>query len=517
MRSDKLRIFLSSTFRDLMPEREQLIKKIFPKVRALCRERGVEFTEIDLRWGITEIEAHTRNTVRICLEEIDRCRPYFLGIIGSRYGWIPELSVLAQNATLFQEYPWLEQFAKDKKSITDIEFFHGAISKPDTTSAFIYEQTVTRKPEDAAPIDDLRSRIIDAGVPYEQFSSPEELGEKVLRDLTAILDRDWPAKHELTPVERERNPHEAYARNRTHSYIANPEYYSIFEKFVDGLSSMVYRQDKNFLRPSTTDNRQSTPLILWGKSGFGKSALVAHLTNEYKQKHPEAFIIRHFVGATAGASSSDDVIRHVMLEIKERYDLTDELPQSNLQEEFPIWLAKIREGEKLILAIDAVNQLTGIGNEMHWLPEFIPANVRLLISTTPELPLEQLRKRNWQEIEVKPLAPSQRKRITQEFLAHYHKHLEHEQLEVIANEPKLQSPLYLRTLLEELRIFGSRSRLDQQLADYISSSDEAELFQKVLARMETDHGEAVVRSIMSAIWASRFGLWVTELLGVPGV
>ncbi|MDP4237265.1 MAG: DUF4062 domain-containing protein [Bacteroidota bacterium] len=94
MKPDEFRIFISSTFRDLMPEREQLVKKVFPQIRALCRERGVEFTEIDLRWGITDEEAHSGRTVRICLEEIDKCRPYFLGIIGSRYGWIPGSNVL---------------------------------------------------------------------------------------------------------------------------------------------------------------------------------------------------------------------------------------------------------------------------------------------------------------------------------------------------------------------------------------------------------------------------------------
>ena len=72
MASNELRLFVSSTFRDLMPEREQLVKKIFPRIRKECRERGVEFTEIDLRWGITEEESRTGRTVRICLEEIDR-------------------------------------------------------------------------------------------------------------------------------------------------------------------------------------------------------------------------------------------------------------------------------------------------------------------------------------------------------------------------------------------------------------------------------------------------------------
>ena len=50
-----IRVFLSSTFRDMAKEREYLNKVIFPEVRQATRERGVEFSAIDLRWGVTGI------------------------------------------------------------------------------------------------------------------------------------------------------------------------------------------------------------------------------------------------------------------------------------------------------------------------------------------------------------------------------------------------------------------------------------------------------------------------------
>jgi aspartate oxidase len=48
MLRDELRVFLSSTFRDLQSERAHLLNKIFPELRHECRTRGVEFTEVDL-------------------------------------------------------------------------------------------------------------------------------------------------------------------------------------------------------------------------------------------------------------------------------------------------------------------------------------------------------------------------------------------------------------------------------------------------------------------------------------
>jgi preprotein translocase subunit SecA/nephrocystin-3 len=49
----QIRVFISSTFRDMQEERDILVKRIFPQLRKLCEERAITWTEVDLRWGIT--------------------------------------------------------------------------------------------------------------------------------------------------------------------------------------------------------------------------------------------------------------------------------------------------------------------------------------------------------------------------------------------------------------------------------------------------------------------------------
>lgn len=49
----QIRVFISSTFRDMMRERDLLVKEVFPELRRKCAKRFVTFTEVDLRWGIT--------------------------------------------------------------------------------------------------------------------------------------------------------------------------------------------------------------------------------------------------------------------------------------------------------------------------------------------------------------------------------------------------------------------------------------------------------------------------------
>ena len=78
-----IRVFVSSTFRDMQDEREELVKRIFPAIRHLCEQRGVAFSEVDLRWGVTDEQKAEGAVLPICLAEIDRSRPYFIGLIRS--------------------------------------------------------------------------------------------------------------------------------------------------------------------------------------------------------------------------------------------------------------------------------------------------------------------------------------------------------------------------------------------------------------------------------------------------
>src|SRR5579862_9227401 len=42
-----IRVFISSTFRDMMEERDELMTHTWPELRRFCRERRVEMTEVD--------------------------------------------------------------------------------------------------------------------------------------------------------------------------------------------------------------------------------------------------------------------------------------------------------------------------------------------------------------------------------------------------------------------------------------------------------------------------------------
>ena len=68
----QIRVFISSTFRDMMAERDYLITKVFPVLRRYCEERELSLFELDLRWGISEEEAKQGKVVEICLDEVQK-------------------------------------------------------------------------------------------------------------------------------------------------------------------------------------------------------------------------------------------------------------------------------------------------------------------------------------------------------------------------------------------------------------------------------------------------------------
>ena len=75
----RIRVFVSSTFRDMIEERNALMTHAWPELRRFCHERHVELVEVDLRWGIAEEQSTRKETLKFCLDEIRACRPFFVG------------------------------------------------------------------------------------------------------------------------------------------------------------------------------------------------------------------------------------------------------------------------------------------------------------------------------------------------------------------------------------------------------------------------------------------------------
>jgi nephrocystin-3 len=514
-RNHVIRVFVSSTFRDMHDERNYLVKFIFPQLRKLCEQRGVAWGEVDLRWGVTDEQKAEGKVLPICLEEIKRCRPFFIGILGSRYGWVPE----EIPPDLIESEEWLKKH--HDHSVTELEILHGVLRNPEMTKhAFFYfrdsqaslkvEEELRKeadyKPESSDSLNKLaklKDTIRGKGFPVrENYPDPKALGDMVLQDMTTVINTLYPEGSQSDPLDRDAADHETFAQSRARVYIGREEYFRELDEHVRG---------------------DGQPLVITGESGSGKSALLSNWALKFRKEHPGDFLLVHFIGASSFSSDWAAMLRRIMGEFKRKFDIRQEIPDKpdELRSAFANWLSMVSAKGRVILIIDALNQLEDRDGapDLVWLPPVIPANVRMLLSTLPGKPLNTIKKRSWQIMSVEPLSENERKLFIEEYLKQYTKSLRPDLAREIVSKEQTANPLYLQALLEELRLFGRHEELEKHVRGYLEAKSIPDLFMKILERYEEDYESErpeLVRDVMTCLWASRRGLQESELIDILG-
>ena len=110
------------------------MKHTFPRLRQIAADRDVTLTELDLRWGITEEESQSGKVVEICLREIENSIPFFVGIIGNRYGWVPNRSDLASGVS--RKFSQVDRYVERHLSVTEMEMQFGVLERQEDMHAF---------------------------------------------------------------------------------------------------------------------------------------------------------------------------------------------------------------------------------------------------------------------------------------------------------------------------------------------------------------------------------------------
>jgi len=534
-----VRVFISSTFRDMVEDRNELMSHVWPALRKICRERSVEFVEVDLRWGVTEEQSQRKETLRHCLAEIKRCRPFFIGLLGERYGWVPGPE--AYSPALLDEEDWLISEVA-KRSVTELEILHGVLNDPDMAGrSFFYfrdpkyaeARGADHLPENDAEADrqtalkqEVKSVCQEKNIPMrENYADPRALAELVLADMSAAIDDEFPPDEVPDAWVRENRDHEAFAKSRrTEFYVGRDAYFDRLDAFA-------------------RDGDNGCGLSVLGESGGGKSALLANWVARWRQANPDDFIFQHYIGSSPMSAGHLALMRRLMVAII-RWS-GDEGAPSNQEEEripadaeeivkvFPEYLDRLAvqakqkgvravlvfEGVRAVLVFDALNQLEDRerGRLLAWLPYRLPVEIRLVVSTLPGDTLNALQPHDWPELTVEPLTSEERVQLIARYLAHFSQALSDARAQKIANVGAASNPLYLKILLDDLRATGSHDKLDEQIADYLQADDIPALLGKILTRYEQDYERdrpGLVREALALLWAARRGLTEPELLEV---
>jgi len=513
-----VRVFISSTFRDMQAERDHLVRFVFPRMREQLLSRRIHLVDVDLRWGVTG----EQDASDVCREIIDECRPRFLCMLGGRYGTVPEGKEFSITAG---EVHFGALDAHGDKIYALFYFRHGAVTElmDKSSPGSIREPRNSGKANELARLKRSIRKTRYSRFLYRPRWSADEgrllalktFGDRVERDLLATINDELGVLSaiSLEELDEENAAMEAFIEERT-------------ERFVLGSRETVLEDLLVSVNTAGGDGYD----CLVGAPGSGKSALLAYLSrHEIVNSQASTLLIRHFVGASPGSTDVRMTLRRFCRELKAACpDITSDIPDDpeKLRLSFPAFLRQAGTRQRVVILLDAVNQLDKVSHdaELHWLPEELPANTHVILSLPEGPALEELRRRDHKprEIELRPLTTDDRDAIVEQFQKRYRKTFEPEQRAALVSKSDAGMPLYLRAALEELRTLGGYDEITRRIAELPPTTHE--LFGWMLARLERDGGfrdargrrvaSELVPRFSALLGASRYGLSERELAGL---
>ena len=272
------------------------------------------------------------------------------------------------------------------------------------------------------------------------------------------------------------------------------------------------------------NNNERRPFALTAFAGMGKTSLLAHFIDTHSVREGETLHYR-FVGGSDDSVSSPRLIRSLLLEMNEAGKIWSAIPDNSndMMNKLPDLLAEAGQKGKTILIIDALNQLESGMNELYWIPEALPENVKLIVSfkrgeeSADEYFARQEENAAMVFHSIKPFdSEEDRRALISVYLEQYFKELDEPRIQALIGSDGAANPLFLKTILSELRVFGVHSDLTEVIQTRFGTTP-VTAFTAILERMESDPAYTEVKPsdsvphIFGWIAHSRYGLSVDEL------
>lgn len=512
-------VFISSTFADMQSERDYLRTQVFPLINDELRKYCIKLRPIDLRWGINTLETNEESVeekvLRICLEEINRSKPFFLGLLGNRYGYIPHKDSIREIGDEYQDL-----------SITAIEISYGLLRRNDISGCLFLER-------DSACYNGMDEHIV------QQFDDSKENDyEKKKEKLKKLKEQ---IKNHLAETNRE----DCYL---SYSPIWNGEQFVGLEDFGNKVKESILREiisyfgnegndapfadeiraqeEFMFLRRARLFPREnlcsdisgkigkgSGVMLIYGDSGSGKSCLYTTLVDKYKPLNEYYIVLYH---ATDTGQNGKDLSG--MLD-RWCYQLEGELQISHVDtagyEEtmtyFRQLLKKVPDNKKLLMLIDSIEgfQNNEAGSYLTFIPKTSNKQWMLLCTCIEDTAQKIVTYHKKAEVLGIPrLTVDEAKGVIEKFAGFENKELYDENVKILLAKRKegrmcAESPIWLSLALNYMTSLGrddfaeataisqKRKRsFDRGLIDYISKQIEEfpgnpkELFHKFLVTLE---------------------------------
>ena len=555
-------IFITSTFRDMQAERDHLRAFVFPVLEERLRERFHHLETIDLRWGVESLEEGDLATremlvLKVCLNEIERARPFLIAILGDRYGWIPPVESMHAAAVE-------AGFAGDLtgKSVTELEVLYGVLEAGDQRKRcwFYFRKSLdyaNMPPEVAAQYcesytgdDDsalkeenlkllkkrlkteLSDRVRSYQVEWDKYNHKviglEKWGDQVLEDLWSDLECETEAFLSEAPTiwqAQEKLALEEFVEGRIRGFVGREE---IINELMD-------------FSMSAPEDNANWGVCVTGDAGTGKSSLFGYMYREL-YKNDDLIVLGHAAGTSINSTSVDSMLRRWIYALAKILDQDDPVEEKSSDEDvknaFCSLLHEASSLKRVVVMIDALNQFSPTTSAKHltWLPELWPSNARLIATAISCTASDAFINRSYCKKAKMPLLKlDEASIIVQTVCARYHRTLNDEVSDIILakqtqdDEKAVGNALWLELAVEELNLLdaddfarGERDfeeitdpemRLLALLKDTANKMppDVSGLYNAMIDRAEKMFGKSWTQSFVNLIAISRSGWRESDL------
>lgn len=283
-------VFISSTFKDMQGERDYISYFVFPRLNNVLKRYHIQVVCVDLRAGINTDDmdeaAVESKVLEVCMGEIRRTKPFFIGLLGNRYGWVPGETPI--------------NYKEESKSITEMEINSGFFLNK-TSSEFIFLERSSEIYEKLdkshrADYDDTVSENELASKNYQKLARlkikiKEEAKRRGLSDHYKLYTATWNGSS-MDGLEEFGNQIYNTLLSEIQKYIKDipvdtPE--TVVEDFqneilIESLCRNIYYREEptqDILRKTLQEGES---LVLTGETGCGKTCQYAMLVQELKKR-----------------------------------------------------------------------------------------------------------------------------------------------------------------------------------------------------------------------------------------
>ncbi|WP_372371423.1 DUF4062 domain-containing protein [Candidatus Uabimicrobium sp. HlEnr_7] len=468
-----LKIFISSTFKDLELERD-LLTNSFDSIKQNILSRRLTLIPYDLRWRERH---HEEDIVKWCLKMVGQCQ-YFVGILGYRYGWRPPFDYKGNTNT-------------DLLSITEMEINYALECIPREKRFFCFGD-INQYPSEAISKEDkndlnslnlLKERLRSEGETIFEYQDISEALGIIVKHLQKIIDEEYPSNEKVDFYQlTQQQIFGEWIQEKRNGFVGRIDSLKTLEEFA------LAKNKQNYL-------------IIGAVAGTGKSALLSQFYWRWQQTNPQK-IVAHFL--SLGGENRD--INGIMISIGEQLRSVgfEPKPQSSptqIRKQVQRFLEEY--SESLVILIDGIDEIYESGRDLQWLPQNLSANIRIIITTRPVGTWQILK--NFSQSQTQELSPLTSQAI-QSIINWYEKtkHLSFSEEDVtLLCKRAAGNPLYLKVALDE--IVSSGIAVGQ-----LALSVEA-LFSQILERLQKTYSVDIVQQYLGIIAASRNGISEEEL------